>query len=214
MRVVTYLRVSTEEQTVEPQRLELAGYCNRQGWAQVAEYSDVISGAKAARPGLDALVARCAAGGIDAVVVVKIDRLGRSALNVFTLVKKLADLGTAVICTTQGIDTRNDNPCGKMMLAVMAAFAEMERDFIRERTKAGLRATKARGTVLGRHSKALKGVDVPVVVRRWEEEGRPAGYRGLALRLGGCSPATAKLRALAVEPALVAAPSIPELISS
>lgn len=195
MKVVTYLRVSTEDQTVDPQRLDLMNYLLRQGWAQVGEYSDVISGAKAARPGLDALVARCAAGGIDAVVVVKIDRLGRSALNVFTLVKRLADMGTAIICTTQGIDTRNDNPCGKMMLAVMAAFAEMERDFIRERTKAGLRATKARGTVLGRHSEALKGVDVEAVVKAWIEACKPAGYRGLALRLGGCSPATAKLRA-------------------
>jgi DNA invertase Pin-like site-specific DNA recombinase len=190
MNIVTYLRVSTEDQRLEPQRLELAEFCGRMNWTIEAEYSDVISGAKAERSGLDALLERCALGGVDAVVVVKLDRLGRSLLNVIGLVQKLKDMGTSVVCTSQGIDTRDDNPCGKMMMAVLAACSEFERNLIVERTKAGLRAARARGKVLGRPSEKLVA-DWPAVVAAWHAETGGRGLRRLALRLGGVSTATA-----------------------
>lgn len=191
MNIVTYLRVSTDDQTLEPQRLELTGYVARQGWTSLGEYSDVLSGAKAARPGLDAMLAQCAEGGVEAVVVVKLDRLGRSLLNVVGLVEKLARMGVAIICSSQGIDTRQSNPCGKMILQVMAAFAEFERSIISERTVDGLKAARARGKVLGKPSAALVGVDVPAVIGQWRAGLEPGGVRGLAKMLGGCSPTTA-----------------------
>lgn len=191
MNILTYLRVSTEDQTLEPQRLELAGYCARHGWTVLAEYSDVLSGAKAARPGLDSLRVRCEAGGVDAVVVVKLDRLGRSVINVVTLIASLEAMGVAVVCTSQGIDTRSANPCGKMQYQIIAAVAEFEREIIRERTRAGLAVARAAGKQLGRPSPALVGVNIPAVVAGWRADGG-VGLRDLAARLGGVSVSTAK----------------------
>lgn len=191
MNIVTYLRVSTEDQSNDSQRLELADHCSRQGWTVVAEFSDVISGGKAARPGLDAMLARCSSG-VDAVVVVKIDRLGRSLLNVTHLIERLRKMKVAVICTSQGIDTRADSPSGNMVMNILASFAEFERAIIRDRTVSGLRAAKARGVSLGRPSRVLPPEGERAgIVQAWADAGRPGGYRGLAARLGGCSVATA-----------------------
>lgn len=192
MNIVSYLRVSTDDQTIEPQRIEITDHCRRQGWTVLAEYSDVLSGGRAQRPGLDELVARCAAGGVDAVIVVKLDRLGRSLLNVVGLVERLAKMGVAIICTSQGIDTRKTNPCGTMMLGVLAAVAEFEKNIIRERTVAGLKAARLRGKVLGRPSKVLPAEpERSRIIAEWKAALEPGGCRGLALRLGGCSPTTA-----------------------
>lgn len=193
MTILTYLRVSTDGQTVEPQRQELAEYCSRQGWTVAAEYSDVISGTKAVRPGLKALLERCAASPKpDLVLVVKLDRLGRSVINVVTLVQKLSSLGVAVLCTSQGIDTRKSNPCGALILSIMAAFAEFERDIIRERTCAGLNVARAAGKTLGRPSPTLVAEsERPEIFASWEIGGRVGGYRGLASLLK-CSPMTAR----------------------
>lgn len=171
--------------------MELREWAARQGAVVVAEYSDVISGAKAARAGLDALLARCTAGGIDAVVAVKIDRLGRSVLNVVGLIERLEGMGVGVICPSQGIDTRKDNPCGRMQYQIIAAVAEFERSMIRERTRAGLRVARAAGKTLGR----VSPVAVPVgersgIIAQWQSEGG-VGLRELARRLGGVSVATA-----------------------
>ena len=192
MNIVTYLRVSTENQDHQPQRIELAAWIQRNAFTAVGEFVDILSGAKAARPGLDAMLARCRAGGVDAVAVVKLDRLGRSVINVVTLIAELEEMGVAVICTTQGIDTRAANPCGKMQYQIIAAVAEFEREIIRERTKAGLVAARARGSVLGRPSNRL--IPEPErsrVLALWRSQLQPGGVRELARRLGGCSPTTA-----------------------
>lgn len=191
MNIATYLRVSTELQDHASQRMELTEYCARQGWTVVGEYTDTISGSKAARPGLDALLAACRAGGIDAVCVVKLDRLGRSVINVVTLIAELEAMEVAVICTSQGIDTRASNPCGKMQYQIIAAVAEFEREIIRERTRAGLAVARAKGKQLGRPSPTL--IAEPQrseVIATWRAEGG-TGLRDLAIRLGGVSVATA-----------------------
>src|SRR6478736_5121901 len=111
MNIAIYARVSTEGekkpdgsrlsgQTVDPQLIELREYATRNSLTVVAEYTDVMSGTKAARPGLDALRDHCKAGGIEAVIVVKLDRLGRSLLNVVRLIEDLDEDGVAVICTS------------------------------------------------------------------------------------------------------------------
>src|SRR6478752_3199158 len=135
MNSAIYARVSTEGkknadgsrmkgQTVDPQLLELRDYQARQGFTPAGEFTDVMSGTKAARPGLDSLVASAKAGGIEVILVVKLDRLGRSLINVIRLIEELDAAGVAVICTSQGIDTRKDSPCGRMILQIMAAFSE------------------------------------------------------------------------------------------
>jgi DNA invertase Pin-like site-specific DNA recombinase len=192
MNIITYLRVSTDGQDHEPQRMELNGWIERNGFTAVGEFSDTISGAKAARPGLDALMEKCRAGCVDAVAVVKLDRLGRSVINVVTLIADLEKMGVAVICTSQGIDTRESNPCGKMQYQIIAAVAEFEREIIRERTRAGLAVARKNGKVLGRPSKTLiPAAERKAVVDVWLASGRTGGLRGLAAALGGCSPSTA-----------------------
>lgn len=192
MNIVTYLRVSTENQDVAPQRLELSEWISRHAFTAVGEFVDIISGARAARPGLDSLLERCKTGGVDAVCAVKLDRLGRSVINVVTLIASLEALGVAVICTSQGIDTRAVNPCGKMQYQIIAAVAEFEREIIRERTRAGLAVARKNGKVLGRPSPTLVPEDKrAAIVQSWREENCAGGLRGLANRLGGCSPSTA-----------------------
>jgi putative DNA-invertase from lambdoid prophage Rac len=199
-KVALYVRVSTTDQTIDPQLLELREYAARNGFTIYAEYSDVISGAKAQRPGLDALLEK-AGTEFSTVLAVKLDRLGRSVLNVVTLVQQLKKQNCSVICTSQGIDNRDENPCGKMIMGIMASMAEFERDLIRERTKAGLRATKAKGTILGRPSTVLKPNHAEIIAA-WKSEPietRP-GYRVLAERLGGVSPMTARKLAMGQVP--------------
>lgn len=155
MKTALYMRVSTSEQTTDPQRGELAEYCARRGWKDLAEYSDTISGAKFTRSGLDRLMADVRRGKIARIVVAKLDRLGRSLPHLAQLVGELDSHRTALIATSQGIDTSHDNPAGRLQMHVLMAVADFERSLIRERTKAGLNAARARGSKLGRRAVVL-----------------------------------------------------------
>lgn len=191
LKVAIYTRVSTQDQNVAAQVIELRGYAQCQDWAVLGEFTDVMSGSKAVRPGLELLLASDPRP--EAILVVKLDRLGRSLLNVAMLIKKLDDMGVALICSSQGIDTRKDNPCGRFQLNMLSAVAEFERSLIRERTKAGLVVARANGKILGRPAVILKPKDQwPEIFASWEIGGRKQGLRGLALALGGCSPMTAR----------------------
>lgn len=191
MRSAIYLRVSTEIQSLESQRMEVLNYCRYRGWPDPVEFSDVISGSKAARPGLDALLAAVARKEIEMVVVSKLDRLGRSLKHITTVIELLKKTGVALVCTSQGIDTTNQNPMGNMQLGILGVFAEFEREMIRERTRAGLRVAKAAGKVLGRPSPVAVPVEQRAgVIAEWRTGG--TGLRDLARRLGGVSVATAQ----------------------
>src|SRR5260370_38553973 len=129
MKVALYFRVSTGEQTVEPQRLALLESCRRRGWVQgsgnlVTEYADQVSGTRFTRRGLDSLMADVRRGKVDIVCCVKLDRIGRSLPHLAQLVTELEKHGVALICTTQGIDTSTDSPCGRFQLAVLMAVAQ------------------------------------------------------------------------------------------
>jgi len=114
------------------------------------EYTDTISGSKFSRQGLDGLMAEVRKGRIERAVVFKMDRLGRSLPHLAQIVAELSNHGTALICTSQGIDTSNSNPAGRLQMGVLMAVAEFEREIIRERVNAGLAAAKARGSKFGR----------------------------------------------------------------
>lgn len=137
---VGYARVSTLEQNPDMQRraLEAAG-CTR-------VYEDRMSGTSPTRPEYVAMMKALRRG--DRLTVWKLDRLGRSALMVLDAIKVLTDRGVIIRSLTEQID--GSTPGGRFMLVILAGLAQMERDLIAERTKAGLDAAKARGVKLGK----------------------------------------------------------------
>ena len=138
--LIGYARVSTEEQNLDPQvkALEQAG-CER-------IFNDHASGAKAERAGLSEALRFARSG--DSIVVWKLDRLGRSVANLITLVADLEQRGIQFRSLTDAIDTGTTS--GRFFFHVMAALAQMERELIAERTRAGLAAARKIGRVGGR----------------------------------------------------------------
>ena len=146
-RVFAYCRVSTTDQTTDNQVQEIAasGFIVN-GPRIVAE---TVSGSVAAmeRKGFLALLNKLETG--DVLVVTKLDRLGRNAMDVRSTVDQLAALGVRVHCLALG-GADLTSPAGKMTMGVIAAVAEFERDLLIERTQAGLRRAKSEGKTLGR----------------------------------------------------------------
>jgi putative DNA-invertase from lambdoid prophage Rac len=150
MRAAIYARVSTCDQNNQIQVNELTDYVNRRGWGVAGIYQDQMSGAKAQRPGLDALMADARQRKIDVVVVMKLDRFGRSLMNCIAGIQELTAAGVRFIATSQGLDTDAANPTSRLLLHILAAVAEFERELIKERVSAGLKHAKAKGTPIGR----------------------------------------------------------------
>jgi DNA invertase Pin-like site-specific DNA recombinase len=161
MKTVIYCRVSTDQQTTDPQELELRKYAEEKKWEVVEVITDVISGAKSSRVGLDRLMLKVRGERIDAVMVVKIDRLARSLSHFAQIIDELRKHRVALIVPGQGIDTSNSNPAGRMMMNMLGVIADFERELIAERTKAGMAVAKARGKMIGRNS--------PTLVENWRE---------------------------------------------
>jgi DNA invertase Pin-like site-specific DNA recombinase len=149
-RIAVYLRVSTEQQSHDSQRLELEQYCERRSWKNVQWFEDIGSGAKQDRAKLNQLMQQARRGRIDVVVAFKLDRLARSLNHLAQIVAELQSHSVALVCPSQGIDTTNSNPCAQFQLNILAAVAQFERELIRERVNAGLAAAKQRGVKLGR----------------------------------------------------------------
>jgi DNA invertase Pin-like site-specific DNA recombinase len=150
-RIAVYGRVSTDAQSHASQLREVRAYVRRR-WpkAKVTEYLDKASGARFSREGLDALMADVRQDRVDVLAVYKLDRLGRSLQHLAQLIGEFEAHGTALVATSQGIDTSESNPAGRLQMHVLAAVAEFERSVIRERINAGLAAARERGTILGR----------------------------------------------------------------
>jgi DNA invertase Pin-like site-specific DNA recombinase len=142
---IGYARVSTSDQNLNLQKdaLQAAG-CGQM-------FTDVVSGVRTERPGLNAALSSCRPG--DILVVWKLDRLGRSLSDLVQSIGNLADRGIGFQSLQEQIDTTTAG--GKLIFHIFASLAEFERDLIRERTKAGLAAARARGRLGGRP----RGVD-------------------------------------------------------
>jgi DNA invertase Pin-like site-specific DNA recombinase len=150
-RVAIYCRVSTTDQNGEMQVRELREYVARRGWHVAGEYVDTgWSGAKASRPELDRLMADARQRRFDCVLVWKLDRWGRSLVHSLHSIQELASIGVRFIAVTQNIDTDESNPMSRFMLHIFGAFAEFEREMIRERMRAGVRNARRNGKQLGR----------------------------------------------------------------
>ena len=182
MRVALYARVSTDEQHVENQLLELRRYVAARGWATGAEFVDEgVSGAKTRRPALDRLMLAARRRQIDAVVCWRLDRLGRDLAHLLAVVNEWTALGVAFISLGEGIDATT--PAGALQLHILGALAQFERGRLRERVVAGLARAKREGRRLGRR----RTTPLPA-----------AAPRGLTVRhaaaLWGCSRSTAARR--------------------
>ncbi|MDW9459361.1 helix-turn-helix domain-containing protein [Sinorhizobium meliloti] len=169
-RTFAYCRVSTADQTTENQIHEIKS----KGFDIQPQriITETISGSKPAmeRPGFMKLVDRLESG--DKLVVTKLDRLGRDSIDVQTTLKRLSDMGVEVHCLAlAGFDL--GSAIGGMVMQVLAAVAQFERDLIVERTHAGLKRAKAEGKTLGR-PKALTD--------QQKEEARQAVKNGASLR--------------------------------
>ena len=151
MKTFGYGRVSTGQQTTENQRLELeqAGYLIETGfWFADDGISGKVSASQ--RPAFIKLKEQIRSG--ETLVVSKLDRLGRDAIDVLQTVKELGTKGVKVIVHQLG-NTDLTSPAGKLLLMMLSAVAEMERDLLVERTQAGLARAKAEGKTLGRPAK-------------------------------------------------------------
>jgi putative DNA-invertase from lambdoid prophage Rac len=134
MRVAIYARVSTTDQSCDLQLRELRQYATHRSWTVADEYVDTgWSGASASRPEFDRLLNDARMRHIDAVVVWKLDRWGRSVAASVKSIQELVSLGVRFIAITQNIDTDDTNPMARFLLHILAAFAEIERELIRER---------------------------------------------------------------------------------
>ena len=140
---IGYARVSTLEQNPELQNDAL----KKAGCKKI--FSDTISGAKADRPGLSQALEYAREG--DCLVVWRLDRLGRSLKHLIEVVEGLESRGVGFISLQEGFDTTTSG--GKLIFQIFGALAEFERNLIRERTKAGLAAARARGRNGGRRPK-------------------------------------------------------------
>jgi DNA invertase Pin-like site-specific DNA recombinase len=191
-KVALYLRVSTTQQTVENQRLELEKYCQRQDWVIAKTYNDTgISGSKSDRPALNEMLQDAAKGKFSVLVVWKIDRLARSTTDLLNILLTLKNYGVDFCSTTQAIDTTTS--MGRMIMVFLGAIAEFERDTIIERVNAGLSRARANGVKLGR---PRVGFDVNEALRMRDQEG--LGYKQIAKALG--IPRTTLYRTLGAIP--------------
>jgi DNA invertase Pin-like site-specific DNA recombinase len=176
MKTIIYVRVSTNKQDTDSQRLELINVCKLRGWNDFEVIEDVISGGKDQRPGLDALMSQIRAGKVARVVCYKLDRLARSVIHLAMIARDLETYQVALIIPGQSIDTSYNNPAGRLQMNMLSAVAEFERDLIRERVKAGIEAAKAKGVRLGRrreHSVTPEQVkDLRDKGLAWREVGR------------------------------------------
>jgi len=147
-RVFVYARVSTPGQTVEPQLRDLRELCKYRGW-QPREFVDVgIGGGKESRPGWNDCWDGIRKRQADVLLVHALDRLGRSLPHLVSIMTELTERGIALVSYRENIDLSTS--AGRMLAGIFSVLAEYERSIISERTKAGLRAARARGKRIGR----------------------------------------------------------------
>lgn len=179
-RVAAYVRVSTGGQDTAMQMADIQRLAELRGWQIVATVEEKASGAKT-RPARQRLITEAKASAYDAICVWKLDRWGRSTVDVLTTVTELDSAGVAFVSVQDSIDMTTAQ--GRLMVQLLAAFAEFERAQIRERVLAGLRHAKRHGTrtgkAIGRPATAAErkpriealveqGISLPEIARRLE----------------------------------------------
>ncbi len=153
MKVGIYARCSTNKQDLDMQLFDLRAFCKRNGYKTYKEYTDVESGSKEQRNGLNQLMEDAHKKLFDIVLVWRFDRFSRSLKQLITSLEYLKNKGIKFISFNDNIDTTT--PTGELMFNMIGSFAQFERRIIQERVKAGLRKAKAKGKKLGRPKKNI-----------------------------------------------------------
>ncbi len=152
-RAVLYMRVSTVDQHPETQLHDLRQMAAQRGYEIIQEYTDRISGAKARRPGLDQMMADARRGRFDVVLVWASDRIARSVRHFLEVLDELGRLNIEFVSFREQIDT--GGPLGRALVVIIGAIAELERNLIIERVRAGMRRAKLEGRSIGRPALVL-----------------------------------------------------------
>jgi DNA invertase Pin-like site-specific DNA recombinase len=148
-RAAIYTRVSTSDQSIQSQLYDLKELAAQRGFEVIAEYKDVgISGTKARRPGLDALMADARRKKFSVVLVAAFDRIARSTRNFLQIIDELDSLGIEFISRREGVAT--GDALGRLFVTIISAIAELERSLVVERVKSGMRRARLEGKVIGR----------------------------------------------------------------
>lgn len=147
-RVAVYARVSTDDQSLDPQLRDLREYCRLRGWEDVTEFVDHgISGAKDSRPGWNACWDAVQKRRVNVLLVHALDRIGRSLHHLVRIINHFTDNRLTLVSYRENIDL--STAAGRMLAGIFSVLAEYERSIISERTKAGMRAARARGKQIG-----------------------------------------------------------------
>ena len=169
-RVAIYARVSTSEQSPELQLRDLRQYATAR-LLTVSEYVDTgFSGAKQSRPALDRLMDDARKRRFDCVLVWRFDRFARSTKHLLLALEEFRSLGVQFISYQENIDTTS--PLGQALFTIVSAVAQLERDLIRERVRAGLRNARANGKKFGRpraHVDAVQVAALRAAGRSWSQ---------------------------------------------
>lgn len=155
MKTICYMRVSSPKrnghsrQKTDSQKLALKNYCRFQGIKRATYIQDYATGRNQDRQGLQEVLTACRQGRCQQVVIWKLDRLGRSAVETIRTIRELMTLNVKIVITTQGL-TFDQSPYSTFLIQLFAALAELESNHASERIKAGLQVSKAKGMKLGR----------------------------------------------------------------
>ena len=152
-RAGLYMRVSTIDQHPETQLLDLRQLAAQRGYEIVHEYTDRISGVKAKRPGLDQMMSNARRGRFDVVLVWASDRIARSVKHFLDVLDELNRLHIEYVSFRENIDT--GGPLGRAIVIIVGAVAELERNLIVERVRAGMRRARLEGRHIGRNPLVL-----------------------------------------------------------
>jgi DNA invertase Pin-like site-specific DNA recombinase len=186
VQIVLYARVSTDGQDPQVQLEPLRAHAAQRGWTIVEEFVDHgYSGAKEKRPALDRMIKAAWSGKFQAVLVWRFDRFARSVKHLITALEKFRSLNINFISLQEQFDT--STPIGNAMFTIIGAMAQLERDMIRERVKAGLDRARIRSVRLGRPISMAKPDEMALL----KQQGHSVPEIGRRLR---CSRSTVKRR--------------------
>jgi putative DNA-invertase from lambdoid prophage Rac len=164
--VALYARVSSHDQQTLPLQVKaMREYAGRRGWRIAIEVKEVGSGALQ-RPKREELLAAVRRRELDAILVWRLDRWGRSLADLVLTLKELAELGIGFVSLTEAFDMTT--PTGRAMAGMLAVFAQFEREILRERVKAGIAQARSNGMTFGRPKSAAKKI---AEVRRLYKKG-------------------------------------------
>lgn len=166
MRIATYARVSTQDQQTLPLQIEaMRKYAESRNWTIVQEVEDIRSGV-AERRNRELLLKSARRKEIDAIVVWRLDRWGRSLADLILSLKELSELGVGFVSLTEAIDLTT--PTGRALAGMLSVFAEFEREILRQRVKAGIAQARKNG---GNHGRPRTAAQHTYKVKKLADQG-------------------------------------------